>query len=170
MLSRFLAIIVSSILIISASARSFAWVRSSPREIVERFCEMDKTGKLLSSAGRNEIADLFVPPVVWSPNQAITVISGYSVRGTNTHGKSAQFMVVYHVWGEIDSTLRFTREEGAIANKPIENHKYYLLDLTNKHYELGNNGSMVAVEEPLQWRIGSAGLSPMLASIPQSAM
>jgi hypothetical protein len=85
--------------------------RESPKEVMEQFCKMDTKGDLLSAEGRREAASLFVSPLGWSRNQNVIVVSEYVLRGPDMHGNSAQFMVDYSVWGELDASLRFTREE-----------------------------------------------------------
>jgi hypothetical protein len=99
------------------SAQSSAAGRS-PRDVVERFCRLDLAGSLLTAAGDDETARFLVSPFRWTPDQTIVVIDRYTLRG------SAQITVDYHVWGELDASLRFLRLEGVVAGRPVTTPEY----------------------------------------------
>jgi len=149
-----------SFAVIATSARSSAGPGKSPKEVVERFCKMDAEGKLLSPDGANETAILFVSPYSWRRDQVIVVVSDYVVRGPDLQGNSAYFTVDYHTWGQLDSSLRFTREEGSIPYRPVKDREYYDLVFTNRYNELGENGPKAVVKGPLAWRIEATPSRP----------
>jgi hypothetical protein len=144
---------VFSLLGIRVFAQSSVHPRKSPKEIMELFCKMDTDGELLNDEVRREAADLFGSPLGWSGNQNVIVVSAYVLRGPDMHDDSAQFIVDYNVWGELDSSLRFTREEGRIPDKPIRDREYFDLTLTPLHNQVGDRGKMEVVRGPLEWRI-----------------
>lgn len=111
-------LIVLSIVATSVSAQSSVESSTSPRDVVERFCQLDLTGSLLTPAGDEETARFLVSPFRWSPDQTIVVIDRYTLRG------SAHITVDYHVWGRLDASLRFVRLEGVVADRPVTMREY----------------------------------------------
>ena len=130
-----------------------AWAGQSPKEVVERFCELDAQGKLLSPQGSRETASFFVSPYQWSKDRTIVIVSDYLVSSYNTHRNRSGVTVDYRRWGNLDSSLSFTREEGAIPNNPIQDREYYELVFTNRHNELRENELKAVAEGPPSWRI-----------------
>ena len=71
----------------------------SPRDVVERFCQLDLADSLLTPAGDAETARFLVSPFRWTRDQTVVVIDGYTLSG------SADTDVNYRVWGQLDSSL-----------------------------------------------------------------
>jgi hypothetical protein len=119
---------------LAASAQSPAGPSASPRAVVERFCRLDWDGGLLTAAGAADAAPLLVSPGTWSPIDRFRVVDSYAIRGRD------QITVDYRVWGEVDSSLRFVRLEGLVANRPVATREYVSTVLSPRPQERGPGG------------------------------
>jgi hypothetical protein len=135
-------------------AQSLGESEKNARDVVEQFCKMDWEGKLLTSEGDEATAKLLITPHRSHQDQEIDVVDSYVVLGPNMQGRNAHFNVDYRLWGQIDSSLRFAREEGEIPNKPIKDRESYDLVFTNRYNDFGEGGPKAVVRGPLTWRIG----------------
>lgn len=152
--------IFSAAIVIAASAQSPLSSEKSPQDVVERFCKMDLEGKRLTSEGGNEISKLLFSPTRWSQSGEIAIVGDYVVHDPVMLRNRAQFTVDYHVWGQVDSSLRFARLVGATADTPVRTREYMNVVLANRHNELGPNGQMVVVNGPPEWRIEAIPSAP----------
>ena len=132
---------------LSASAQSPAQPSVSPRALVERFCRLDWEGGLLTPAGAADAEPLLVSPYTWSPTQGFRVVDSYAVRGRD------QIAVDYQVWGEVESSLRFVRLEGLMANRPVMTQEYVGTVLTPRSQERGPGGPNAVVKGSVTRRI-----------------
>lgn len=132
---------------LSASAQSPAQPSVSPRAVVERFCRLDWEGALLTPAGAEEAEPLLLSPYTWSPTQRFRVVDSYAVRGRD------QIAVDYQVWGEVESSLRFVRLEGMMANRPVTTQEYVGTVLTPRSQERGPVGPNAVVKGSVTRRI-----------------
>lgn len=84
-----------------AGLASVALAQSSPRSVLQRFCELDAVGKQLNPEGRAEIAGRFVAPLTQNVRR-IVVIKDFVVSLPNVIGRKAEFYVEYIELAEID--------------------------------------------------------------------
>jgi hypothetical protein len=83
--------------------------QASPRDVLQRFCELDANGKQLEDQGSGEIAALFIRQGDHRPEK-IVVIRDFVVSQPSSTDKKAEFYVEYIYLGQIDlSRLQFSR-------------------------------------------------------------
>lgn len=82
---------------------------ANPRDVLERFCELDAQGKRFSPEGRQELAPLFSEPVKEHFDQLI-VVRDFVVSKPAIDNRRVEFYVEYITLGRIDPSLaRFSR-------------------------------------------------------------
>ena len=124
-----------------------------PLEIARRFCKMDVDGALLTPEGTKNVASFFGSPVSWLANREVVIVEDYALRTPQVVGQTATVTIEYRVWGAIDWTLHFIREEGMVPDEPVKYREYYTLALTDRQNEMGENGRMTVRHGQLAWRI-----------------
>jgi len=129
------------------------------KDLLERFCRLDAAGKRLSPEGRTEVSDISLSPDSWPGDGKIVVIRGYEVLHKSAQKDNANFVVTYSAWGEIDSSLRFTRSEGTAVGSPVNVPEYINVILTDRHNEL-EHGHMVSVSGTKKWRVWALPSAP----------
>ena len=134
--------------------------QSSPKEIVEHFCKLDAEGNQLSSESQKELSAFLYDQKPWAQHPEITVVKEYVVRAQDIRGDTAQIVVEYSVWGQLDSFLRFARLTGPSENHPIQIREYISMIRADKHLELGTDGRWQEVQDVPQWRIKTIPSSP----------
>jgi hypothetical protein len=137
----------------AVSAQLQANAGMGPREVVERFVQMDLDGKLLTNADNEEASELLYSPYPYSQDRAMIVVDHYELRGPSRQGNSTTFSIDFHEWGRLNSSLAFSQEEGDIAGKPVRVREYVHVARTTLHNELGPNGHMTTVKGSPSWRI-----------------
>ena len=141
-----LTILLTTILL---TAQSPTAQPTPPKEVLERYFQMEANGQRLSPKGWRQADTFFFKPVLPPKDKQITVIyKDYSVWEPVMKGSTAELTVGYLPVGKIDAALRFT---------PAQYYKEgvtYRLVLTDKHWELGTGDTPAKeVTGPLAWRI-----------------
>ncbi len=137
--------------------------QNSPKETLERFCKMDAEGKQLGPEGQKEVADVLYDKKPWAEHAEITVVKDFVVRAPEIRGDTAEVVVNYNVWGQLDSSLRFARLEGPLVNRPILVTEYISIVRSDKHRELGSDGRWQEVKGLLEWRIKTVPSAPHIS-------
>jgi hypothetical protein len=114
---------------------------------------MDIDGALLTPEGTKNVASLFGSPVPWLANREVVVVEDYTLRAPQVVGQTAMVTIEYRVWGAIDSSLKFIRQEGMVPDEPVKYREYDTLALTDRQNEMGENGRMTVQHGQLAWRI-----------------
>jgi len=137
----------------------------SPQEVLQRYCELDASGKQLEMGGWLQLARMFIPQRELSPGPIVVlfdkleVIRGFSVGDLIMEGHDrAKLTVRYSYIGEIDyQSLAFSSLKGSPAGEVTKN---YNLLLTTKHYDIGPHSSEVLRTGPKAWRIEGSPAEP----------
>jgi hypothetical protein len=134
----------------------------SPRDILQRFCELDAAGKQLTSAGAQEIATLFVQP--GSPQQdKVIVIRDFVVSQPSFTDKKAEFYVEYIYLGQIDlSHLQFSRLPSDFPSGPSKVRSAFTLLSAATTIPAGAGGPSSAPDAASEWRIAGSPPEPHL--------
>jgi hypothetical protein len=105
----------------------------SPEDVVRQFCKMEFDGTLLQPGGARQADHLLVEPIsTGRPDRSqIHVIKDYIVRRDRVQGKDAEVSVRYFEYGQLDESLRFTKNEGKIPNQPTRAEESFLLRRVN---------------------------------------
>ena len=114
--------------------------QSSPRQVVDRFCELDASGKLHSSDSHKEFAPLLLDARSRPKNAEITLVRDYSPRELGVRESTAEFAVAYRVWGRIDSSLQFTRLQAPYSNQAVSESEKISLVRSDTYFDLGADG------------------------------
>jgi hypothetical protein len=155
-----LVLTLNTTLVVAVHAQEALTQPRSPKEVLEQFCRMDAEGKQLSPEAGTQVTGLLDFQKPWAQHPEIIVVKDYVVRGPDMQNDTARFVVDYHVWGRLDSSLRFERLEGLVVNHPIRVREYIPLVRTDKHIEVGNDGQWRQVKGALEWRIGTIPSAP----------
>jgi hypothetical protein len=133
----------------------------SPRDVLERFCELDAAGKQLGTEGWQEIATLFVQPE--SPrSEKIIVIRDFVVSQPTLNDKKAEFYVEYIYLGQIDlSRLQFSRLPDFPPGPSKVRSAFNLVSVTDG-IAAGSSGSSQAQAPTPEWRIAGSPPEPHL--------
>lgn len=124
-----------------------------PIEIARRFCLMDMDGALLSPEGIKNVASFFGSPVPWRANREVVIVENYTLYGPKAVGQTTLVTIEYRVWGAIDSSLHFIREEGIVPDAPVKYRESYNFALTDQQNAMGQHGKMTLRHGDLAWRI-----------------
>ena len=135
--------------------------QGSPRRVVDRFCELDASGKQLSSDGHKDMAPLFLD-LRTRQNPEITLIKDYSFREPDARNDAAELAVEYRVFGRIDSSLRFTPQKAPYSKQPVLESEGISLVRSDTYFDLGSDGQWQQVKGAPAWRIKTAPKSPHL--------
>jgi hypothetical protein len=126
--------------------------QKSPRKVVESFWKFETEGGRLSSEGWNKAGSFFVRPISPPSKKKISVVyKGSSISDPVIKGSTAQVTVEILPQGQIDSELQFTPSESYKAGL------VYNLVLTDKHWELGLDGTAKELTGLPEWRIEDIG-------------
>jgi hypothetical protein len=140
----------------------------SPREVVERFCELDARGRQLEVGGWLQLARMFIPQRELSPGPIVVlfykleVIRGFSIGDLVMEGRDrAKLSVRYSFVGEIDyDSLTFSSQKGSSSGQMT---KDYNLLLTTKQYDIGAHSSEVLQSGSKAWRIEGSPSEPHIS-------
>jgi hypothetical protein len=84
--------------------------QTGPRDVLEKFCELDAQGKQLTADGWREIAALFAESGSRRHSTKIIVIRDFVVSRPAAKRNTAEFYVEYIILGELDLAIgRFTQ-------------------------------------------------------------
>jgi hypothetical protein len=133
----------------------------APRDVLQRFCELDAKGKQLDDQGSREIAALFVRQGDHRPEKVVVIRDFVVSLPSSTDKKKAEFYVEYIYLGQIDlSNAQFSR----LPNFPLGPSKvrsaFNLVSETNP--STGPGGSMQAPQPMSEWRIDGSPPEPHL--------
>jgi hypothetical protein len=129
--------------------------QTSPRDVLERFCELDAQGKQMSADGWQEITPLFSAPVA-PLRSKIIVAKDFVVSKAALKGNRAEFYVEYIILGQIDSSLSFSHLP------PVKVRAGFDLVLMDKSTERGPTVPRTQAIEPARWRIEGTPPEPHL--------
>lgn len=122
--------------------------QKSPKKVVESFWKFETEGGRLTPEGWSKASSFFVRPVSPPSKKKISVIyKDSTISDPIIKGSTAHITVEILPQGQIDSTLRFTPSESYKAGL------VYNLLLTDKHWELGSDGTPKEMTGPPEWRI-----------------
>lgn len=134
----------------------------SPRDILQRFCELDTTGKQLEDQGSREIAALFTQPGDHRPEKIIVIRDFVVSKPSSTDNKKAEFYVEYIYLGQIDlSSLQFSRLPDFPPGPSKVRSAFNLVSKSDHITE--SNGSMQTQKPTPEWRIDGSPPEPHLA-------
>ena len=142
--------------LLSSSAGTSALSKDSPREVLEKFCELDAQGKQLTPDGRNEIVPLFMAGGASRPDKII-VVRDFIVSHANLKKNRAEFYVEYIQLGQIDpATAKF------FHLPPVKVRAGFDLVLTNDRFGVEPDNDATQTAGPAQWRIEGSPPEPHL--------
>jgi len=155
-----------AIVFASAILLCHAPFRSSPRDVMERYCSLDANGEQLAPGGWLRLAKMFVPkhdnlvpnPVVLAFDK-LDVIREYSIDNPTMEGRDRATMTIHYLClGELDyNSLRFSQRSGQPS---IDEH--YNLFLTNHFYGIDSRGNQREMNGSKIWRIDGLPRKPYI--------
>jgi len=125
----------------------------SPREVLQRFCELDLDGAQLDAKGWREVANFFMRPAFEPPSKIVVASSKYGVSEAKINELRAKLYVQALEWGEIDESLEFIPATEHPIH-PIPVRSLYTLYFTDTHWERQSDGtSTKRTSSHPEWRI-----------------
>jgi hypothetical protein len=144
---------------------AFAQHVLSPREVLERYCQLDGGGAQITAGGWHKVARMFLPN--WKPGPGplrvdilnLVIIQGFTIGDLVPVGSDkVKFTVRYSSFGEIGPmSFIFARS----TEQPLRHEESnYSLVFTTEFFDLNANDEEVRKSGPKSWRIEGLPPSP----------
>jgi hypothetical protein len=140
---------------IAAVGISVKALTESPKDVVQKFVNMDVEGERITSQGWRRADTFFLQPSQPSRRKILVVIAKhYGVSEVAVRGNTAEFYMGYEELGRINSSLHFSPSDSTVETRSM--YKYNLV-LTDANRKLVTDEKITKeVNGPFEWRIEGA--------------
>jgi len=154
---RVVLVVIFLIASVPAIAQSSRKHPDSPKDVYQRFRQMDAAGKRLTRKGWYEASVFFVKPSPRPARFTMMIAEGEDVGDPKVGGDHAQLWVRYGAFARVDSSGRLYDPMSGRAYQPnceIPMGQEYRLVHASAHWEFERDGKTLRqVNGPPEWRI-----------------